>query len=300
VTEFDLTEYLTKRRAAVEAALPVFLPDTGGRLARAMHYTVMSGGKRLRPILCIAAAEAVSPPSDSIPPQVMRAACALEMIHAYSLIHDDLPAMDDDDLRRGKPSCHIAFDEATAVLAGDALLTLAFEILTGGIEEQPNAAKNRLLIIRNIATAAGWAGMVEGQTRDMAAEGTRLSPDELAKLHNKKTGAMIVAAVETGAMLAGGTATQQDALRRYAENIGLAFQVTDDVLNVTGNPNRLGKATGTDAAKGKNTYPALLGLDESNAFAASLIQEAKEALEPFGKAAAALCAIADYIGHRTR
>ncbi|MCU0592227.1 MAG: polyprenyl synthetase family protein [Desulfobacterales bacterium] len=253
----------------------------------------MAGGKRLRPNLCIAACEAVGGDSKKVFPL----ACAIEMIHTYSLIHDDLPAMDDDQLRRGKPTCHVAFDEATAILAGDALLTLAFQILASLETERPEQA---LEIIRIIASAAGPAGMVQGQMLDMQSEGQTLTSAELQALHALKTGAMIEAALVTGAMLGGGNTAQIDAIRDYGRAIGLAFQVVDDVLNVEGNPAVMGKAAGTDQVRRKNSYPALLSLEKSKEFAQNLIRTAGEALIGFEHEADALRAIARYVIERNK
>jgi geranylgeranyl diphosphate synthase type II len=265
----------------------------GSRLFEAMRHSLMAGGKRLRPNLCIAACEAVGGDSKKVFPL----ACAIEMIHTYSLIHDDLPAMDDDQLRRGKPTCHVAFDEATAILAGDALLTLAFQILASLETERPEQA---LEIIRIIASAAGPAGMVQGQMLDMQSEGQTLTSAELQALHALKTGAMIEAALVTGAMLGGGNTAQIDAIRDYGRAIGLAFQVVDDVLNVEGNPAVMGKAAGTDQVRRKNSYPALLSLEKSKEFAQNLIRTAGEALIGFEHEADALRAIARYVIERNK
>jgi geranylgeranyl diphosphate synthase type II len=256
-----------------------------------MKYSLSAGGKRLRPILCIAAAETVGGDTQ----RVLPAACALEMIHTYSLIHDDLPAMDDDELRRGKPTSHIAFDEATAILAGDALLTLAFEILSSIDPMQEKYAVDWLRVIRIISTAAGYEGLIEGQIRDLDAEGQHLSLDELKKMHSLKTGALIEASICSGAILANATSEQIEKLRIYAENIGLAFQVTDDILNVEGDPAVMGKSVGTDANRKKSTYPSLLGSDKSKAFAADLIRNALQALDHFDNKSDPLRAIATYI-----
>jgi geranylgeranyl diphosphate synthase type II len=256
-----------------------------------MKYSLSAGGKRLRPILCIAAAETVGGDTQ----RVLPAACALEMIHTYSLIHDDLPAMDDDELRRGKPTSHIAFDEATAILAGDALLTLAFEILSSIDPMQEKYAVDWLRVIRIISTAAGYKGMIEGQIRDLDAEGQHLSLDELKRMHSLKTGALIEASICSGAILANATSEQIEKLRIYAENIGLAFQVTDDILNVEGDPAVMGKSVGTDANRKKSTYPSLLGSDKSKAFAADLIRNALQALDHFDNKSDPLRAIATYI-----
>ena len=294
---FNLKAYLEEKRKLINAKLDALLGCAGidSRLCRAMAYSLLASGKRLRPVLTMAAAEAVAEVNE----EVVRAACAIEMIHAYSLIHDDLPAMDDDDLRRGQPTCHVKFDEATAILAGDALLTLAFEILAGGDENESQPAR-KLDVIRTVARAAGYQGMIEGQMRDMAAEGQALALDPLKRLHAMKTGALIKAAVSAGAILAGGSTDQIDAVLKYADNIGLAFQVTDDILNVKGDPDQMGKASGTDQARGKSTYPALMGLERSEAYAGELIRDALHAIEIFDARAQPLSALSFYIIERNR
>jgi geranylgeranyl diphosphate synthase type II len=291
---FDLAAYLAHRRVEIEALLERLLPAGESRLIQAMRHSLLAGGKRLRPVLCLAAAEAVGGSGETVLP----AACAIELIHTYSLIHDDLPAMDNDDLRRGRPTCHKAFDEATAILAGDALLTMAFEVLATAPFTRDAAL--RCEIIATLARAAGSAGMIEGQMCDMAAERLTLSLPELRRLHALKTGAMIEAAVEIGARMGGCDAPARDALRRYAQALGVAFQVTDDILNVTGDPRQLGKATGTDQHRRKSTFPALLGLEPSRAHAAELIAEALQALRTFDMRAEPLRAIARYVLHRRR
>ncbi len=294
----DLKAYLAVRRERINAALDAVWGENSPstRLVSAMRYSLTAGGKRLRPILCLAAAEAVGGDSaDALP-----AACALELIHTYSLIHDDLPAMDDDDLRRGKPTCHKAFDEATAVLAGDGLLTLAFQVLSESSSREAFRAEAWLRVIEEIARAAGYRGMIEGQMRDMDGETHGLGLKELEAMHRLKTGALIRAAVRSGAILGGGTEDRIDRLDRYGGSIGLAFQVTDDILNVEGDPSVMGKAAGTDATRSKNTYPALLGLEKSKAFAEHLIQEALGALAGFDQKSDPLRAVARYILDRRR
>jgi geranylgeranyl diphosphate synthase type II len=258
-----------------------------------MRYSIMAGGKRLRPNLCLAAAQAVGGSLDAVLP----VACALEMIHTYSLIHDDLPAMDDDDLRRGKPTCHVAFDEATAILAGDALLTMAFEVLASMPAGSPEL---RLKAIRIISEAAGPRGMVQGQMQDMLSEGTALGLAELESLHRLKTGALIEASLAAGALVAGGRSAQVKAVQTYGRSAGLAFQVADDILNVEGDPAVMGKAAGTDKLRRKNSFPGLLGLEKSRQFAQNLVQEAIEALSGFDAKAEALRAIARYIIERKK
>jgi len=295
---FELGPYLESKRELVNGYLEECLSRTAqpGRLKEAMAYSLMAGGKRLRPILCLAGAEAVGGEAED----AMPAACALEMIHTYSLIHDDLPAMDDDNLRRGKPTCHIAFDEATAILAGDALLTMAFETLSVGGDTQAPKPDRWLAVVERIARAAGGRGMVEGQMRDIAAENAELSLDALAQLHSLKTGALIQASVCAGALLGGGTAGQIDHLETYARNIGFAFQVKDDVLNVEGDPAVLGKNVGTDELRHKSTYPSIMGLDQSKAFARELVEAAISAIENFDHRSDPLRAIANYIIERKR
>jgi len=264
--------------------------------AEAMKYSLMAGGKRIRPVLCLAATEAMG----GKPQAVLPAACALEMIHTYSLIHDDLPAMDNDDLRRGKPTCHIAFDEATAILAGDALLTLAFQVLSSVQFTDENHASDWLKVIHIISTAAGYQGMIRGQMLDMASEGQHLTVDELKSMHALKTGALIEASLLCGALLANARKSQMEILKIYAGKIGLAFQVTDDILNVEGKPKVMGKAVGTDELREKNTYPALLGLEASKQFAENLVKDALQTLEVFDKKAEPLRALATYIIERKR
>jgi geranylgeranyl diphosphate synthase type II len=295
---FDLSAYIKNKNQQINVALEKILLDSQPfePIVEAMKYSLMAGGKRIRPVLCLAAAEAVGGKSQAVLP----AACALEMVHTYSLIHDDLPAMDNDDLRRGKPTCHIAFDEATAILAGDALLTLAFEVLSSVQFTDENQASGWLKVIHIISTAAGYRGMIRGQMLDMAAEGRHLTVDELKSMHALKTGALIEASLLCGALLADARKRQREILKTYARNIGLAFQVTDDILNVEGNPKIMGKAVGTDELREKSTYPALLGLETSRQFAKNLVDEALQALTIFGKKADPLRALATYIIERKR
>ena len=299
-SSFDLNSYLILKRKKVNAFINEILNNAvnSSRIVQAMHYSLMAGGKRVRPILCIAASEAVGGNADDVFP----AACALEMIHTYSLIHDDLPAMDNDDLRRGKSTCHVAFDEATAILAGDALLTLAFQILSSINLINKNNSSNQLRVIHKISFAAGHNGMIEGQMRDMASEGegTLLSLKELEDMHSLKTGALIEASIFSGAMLGGGSPKQIDYLEIYAKNIGLAFQVTDDILNIEGDPAVMGKAVGTDNARGKSTYPSIMGLNKSKEFAKELVHNALQALDGFDNNADSLRTIGYYIIERKK
>jgi geranylgeranyl diphosphate synthase type II len=291
-SSLDLKTYLQSKRQQVNDRLLRSLPPVASnRIADAMHYSVMAGGKRLRPVLCLAAAEAVGGRSEDF----IDTSVAIELIHTYSLIHDDLPAMDDDALRRGKPTCHVAYDEATAILTGDALLTLAFQMLASQEGAANVPADRRLQIIHAVATAAGYEGMIGGQMADIDSESSRIGLSRLEQLHLMKTGALIKAAVTTGGILGGGTSEQIRHLHKYAQNIGLAFQIIDDILNVEGDPALLGKAVGTDEEKKKSTYPALLGLVESRKLAAGRVKEALQALEYFDKKADPLRAIAKYV-----
>jgi geranylgeranyl diphosphate synthase type II len=289
---FDLKTYLqSKQQQMNDRLLRSLPPAASSRIADAMCYSVMAGGKRLRPVLCLAAAEAVGGSTDD----AINTAVAIELIHTYSLIHDDLPAMDDDVLRRGKPTCHMAYGEATAILAGDALLTLAFQLLASREGEAEVPADRRLQVIHAVATAAGYEGMIGGQMADIDSEGSRIDLSRLEQLHLMKTGALINAAITIGGILGGGTSEQIRHLHKYAQNIGLAFQIIDDILNIEGDPALLGKAVGTDEEKKKSTYPALLGLVESRKLAASRVKEALQALDYFDKKADPLRAIAKYV-----
>ena len=289
----DLDAYFSSHAKRINAALESILETSGrtDRILEAMKYSLMAGGKRIRPILCMAATEAAGGDAENALP----AACALEMIHTYSLIHDDLPAMDNDALRRGKPTCHMAFDEATAILAGDALLTLAFQTLSSIEISGADQAAMWLRVIQLISHAAGYCGMIQGQMMDIASEGSQLTVAELQSMHRLKTGALIEASVCSGAVLSGLNSTQIQMLERYAQNIGLAFQVTDDILNVEGDPVMMGKAVGTDKLRNKSTYPSLLGLQESKKFAKKLVKNALKAIESFDHRAEPLRAIANYI-----
>jgi geranylgeranyl diphosphate synthase type II len=295
---FDLNAYLVEKVERINAALESILKtsEPPDRLLQAMRYSLMAGGKRFRSVLCAAAAEALGGRLENVLP----AACALEMIHTYSLVHDDLPAMDDDAMRRGQPTCHKAFDEATAILAGDALLTLAFQTLSSVESDSAEQAVKWLRAIQLISQAAGYCGMIQGQMLDMGSEGSRLTLNELKSMHRLKTGALIEVSLRCGAELVGANASQIQPLETYARHIGLAFQVTDDILNVEGDPAIMGKAVGTDKLRHKSTYPSLLGLEESKTFAAELIENAIKALEPFDQKAEPLRAIARYIVDRKK
>ncbi|MDD2903379.1 MAG: polyprenyl synthetase family protein [Syntrophales bacterium] len=290
----DLKAYLAERRGLVNRALEAYLPAVRGpafRVVQAMHYSLFAGGKRLRPILCLAAAEAVG----GDPSEVLPVACALEMIHTYSLIHDDLPAMDDDDLRRGQPTCHKKFDEATAILAGDGLLTAAFQIMADAASRFEGRERDLLAVIRLIAAAAGYPGMVGGQMLDLQAEGRKVTLKELETIHRMKTGALLTASVRSGAVMAGGTRAEVTALTSYGEKFGLAFQVTDDLLDVEGEAGEMGKATGMDAQRQKATYPGVLGRQEAKEWAQRLVETAVADLQDFGPVAEPLREVARYL-----
>jgi geranylgeranyl diphosphate synthase type II len=294
----DLDSYLTSQKKRINRALESLLKtsDKPDRILEAMTYSLMAEGKRIRPVLCVAAAEAAGGnPEDALP-----AACALEMVHTYSLIHDDLPAMDDDALRRGKPTCHMAFDEATAILTGDALLTLAFQTLASIELSNAEQAAKWLRVIQLISYAAGYCGMIQGQMLDISSEGSQLTLAELKSLHRLKTGALIEASISSGAVLGGLNSNKISLFESYAQNIGLAFQVTDDILNVEGDPEIMGKAVGTDKLRNKNTYPSLLGLKKSKDFAGKLVENALQALETFDQKAEPLRAIAKFIVERKK
>ena len=289
----DLSKYLEKKRKTVNAALERLVPAEDqypARLHRAMRYSLLAGGKRLRPVLVLATAEAVGGRvSDAL-----NTACALECIHTYSLIHDDLPCMDDDDMRRGKPTCHKEFDEATAVLAGDGLLTLAFKFLA----ESAFSGADRSALLRvvfEVAHGAGPAGMVGGQMVDIESEGKEITFPDLENIHIRKTGALIRASVRAGAIIGGANTDDLKALTRYAESIGLAFQIADDILDVEGSSNLAGKRLGADAKKDKATYPALIGLTESKERAKELVARALSSLDRFDERADPLREIARYI-----
>ena len=295
---FDLSSYIKQKSQTVDASLKTMIQDSEAShiIVKAMKYSLMAGGKRIRPVLCLAACEAVG----GFAKDALTAACALEMVHTYSLIHDDLPAMDDDAQRRGKPTCHVTFDEATAILAGDALLTLAFEILSSDKFNPGHSASRRLQVIGLISAAAGYRGMIQGQMLDIGSEGLNLSAGELESMHRLKTGALIEASLACGALLGGADSRPQALLRNYGAKIGLAFQVADDILNVEGNPELMGKAVGTDNLRQKSTYPSVLGIQAAKQFSKKLVQEALQALETFGKQADPLRGIARYIIERKR
>lgn len=287
------SDYLSEARRQVDEALARYLPEEResasalcpARLAAAMRYSVMAGGKRLRPMLCLMAAEACGAPWDAALP----AACALEVVHTYSLIHDDLPAMDNDDLRRGRPTCHKAFDEATAVLAGDGLLTFAFEL----IARHARPVEAALGCVRVLAEAAGPEGMVGGQMADLQAEGrTDGTVEALEAIHRRKTGALLRASLRMGAIMAAAPAEEVEALDTYGRAVGLAFQIVDDLLDVQGDEAKLGKRVGKDSGLGKWTYPGFLGVEGSRRRARQLAEEAITALTVLGARGERLRALA--------
>jgi len=290
----NLPTFFEEDRAAVDAALDRLMPGENAQppsIHRAMRYSVQAGGKRVRPILCLESARIFA--ADVTP--VLPVACALELIHTYSLIHDDLPALDNDDLRRGKPTCHKKFGEAAAILAGDALLTLAFETLANAAIDPAR----RVAILSHVAASAGTVnGMVGGQVADLEAEGRVIQPADLEYIHRSKTAALIRASVVSGAI--GGGADDEDVarLKRFGETIGWAFQVVDDILDVEESSAALGKTAGKDAAQQKATYPSLYGLEESRQIAKELEARAMAEIEPYGTLAARLRELAELIVHR--
>lgn len=302
MNQTDLLNVLRRWGVRVDRALNKVLPrerTPPAVIHKAMRYSVFAGGKRLRPFLCLTAAEICG----GRPESAMPTACALEVLHTYSLVHDDLPAMDDDDLRRGRPTNHKVFGEGMAILAGDALLTHAFRLMAENARVPGVSAARAVEVVRVVAEAAGSLGMVGGQAVDLAsADGaTRGGPRArvLDFIHRRKTGALIKASLDAGAVLAGGTSKQRRALATYGEQIGLAFQIADDVLDIVGNKKLLGKR-GSDRDNGKLTFPAVYGLEESRRRAARAVARAKDALSLFGKKAETLSALADYIIERDR
>ncbi len=293
----DIKAYLESRCKIVDAALHKYLP--GGKayprvIHEAMRYSVFAGGKRVRPILAIMTAETLGYKAE----RVLPAACSLELIHTYSLIHDDLPCMDDDDFRRGKPTNHKVFGEAVAVLTGDALLTFAFELITRNAAAKGVKPAGVIEALRLIAAASGTGGMVGGQVVDMISEKKEPSLPVLQYIHTHKTGALILAPIMAAAELCAAGAKEKKALRIYGENLGLIFQIVDDILNVTGVEKKLGKSVGSDAARKKVTYPALYGIEESRRKVRELRERAGKAAGHFGRKAALLNALADYVIER--
>ncbi len=287
----SLKTYLVARQSLVEKALNGYLPKAATKPAtihKAMRYSIFAGGKRLRPILCLAAAEACG----GKPQAALPAAGAVECIHTYSLIHDDLPCMDNDDFRRGKPTSHKVFGEGIAVLAGDALLTVAFEILAKAVptKRYPTAA-----LIAELAHASGSRWLIAGQVADLEGEGKHISGPHLQFIHRAKTAALLTSAIRLGAMSANATTAKLAALTTFGQALGLAFQVIDDILDVTQTSEKLGKSAGKDVAAQKATYPAVFGLERSRREAHRLTEQARTALKPFGKSAEMLEALADYL-----
>ena len=290
----EMKELWQSRRTLVERALQAELDRTDildDKLRASMAYSLMAGGKRLRPILLMAAADAVGADGTKF----ITAACALEMIHTYSLIHDDLPAMDNDDYRRGKLTNHKAYDEGTAILAGDALLTLAFTVI---LRQQDVPAERLLRVVDEMSRAAGAEGMVGGQMLDLEAENRRISMEELRRIHMGKTGALFHAALRSGAILAGATEKQLAALTSYADHFGLAFQITDDILDVVGTSEEIGKPVGSDEKNHKSTYVSLTSLTEAQSLARQTVESAVDALHIFGDEAAFLRELVLYLVRR--
>lgn len=294
VTVQKLNEYWKTLISRIDHQLQEYLDlgsDCPASHAEAMRYSLFAGGKRLRPVLVLLSCEACGGHME----QAMPAACAVEMIHTYSLIHDDLPAMDDDDFRRGKPTSHRKFGEANAILAGDSLLTLAFEVISANIQPAETATKCCL----ELARAAGPTGMVAGQVADLEAENSGISTlEELQGIHKRKTGRLITCSVLMGGMVAGADSQTIEALRTYGESIGLAFQITDDVLDVIGDAEKLGKGVGKDADHGKLTYPGFQGVEQSMKQAEELISRACEAVSPLGDQSTRLVSLANFILNR--
>ncbi len=293
----DIRQYLERKRQEVDGYLQSVIPSVETMpttLHESMRYSLFAGGKRVRPILAIAAAEAVGEANESVLP----VAASLELIHTYSLIHDDLPSMDNDDFRRGKPTNHKVYGEAMAILAGDALLTMSFELCTGAHAEHDLEAARQVRLIRELAVGAGNVGMVGGQVLDIQAENQDIDLATLQSIHKHKTGMLIRAAVRMGAIAGGATDAQIDELTVYAENIGLAFQIADDVLNVTGTREELGKNPNTDAQRGKKTYPTFYGIEGAKQLAEECVNRAESRLVSFGAKADPLRELARYITSR--
>ncbi|HUV58487.1 MAG TPA: farnesyl diphosphate synthase [Desulfatiglandales bacterium] len=292
-----IKQYLDERKTLVDKALQKFMPNPSGLASdviKAMNYSLFAGGKRIRPILCIAGAEAVGGSADNVVP----VACAIELIHTYSLIHDDLPVMDNDDFRRGKPTNHKVFGEAIALLAGDGLLTLAFNLMAGYGAEKKVEKKALLRVIDLIASAAGYKGMVGGQVVDITYEGKEPDPNVVEYIHRHKTAALIAASVTAGNILAGGNKDEEKSINRYGQQIGLAFQIADDILNIEGDKKVMGKGIGSDKERGKITYPSVFGTAESKTIQKELIKNAIDSLKRFDTRAEPLRDLARYIIER--
>lgn len=296
----EIKSYLNKQKELVENSFNSYIPAAEGVFQdhiKALRYSLFAGGKRIRPILCLAAASAVGGET-ATEEDLLPIACALECIHTYSLIHDDLPAMDNDDLRRGKPTNHILYGEAGAILAGDGLLTWAFDLLSDTTYGNLDPEK-RLRIIHVVARAAGSQGMVGGQALDIAHENTTFPFETLQTIHRSKTGALITASVLAGGIGAGANAQQLESLKSYGDKIGLAFQIVDDLLNATATTEQLGKAAGSDVELGKATYPAYFGIEETRTRAQATVEKAKTALAEFDNKADPLRLLADFIYTRS-
>ncbi|HET6461078.1 MAG TPA: farnesyl diphosphate synthase [Syntrophales bacterium] len=293
----SLAVYLETRKKVIDEALLRYIPGEDNYppvIFKAIRYSLFAGGKRIRPILCLASAEALGCDIELVLP----VACALELIHTYSLVHDDLPAMDDDDYRRGRLTSHKVFGENMAILAGDGLLTEAFHLMSDRSFMEKIAPEKLISVIHDVAGAAGCFGMVGGQVVDVQSEGGAVDIEVLNFIHTRKTGAMIAAAVKTGAVLANAGEVELNALTSYGRNIGLAFQIADDILNVEGNQKLMGKSTGSDVKRGKVTYPALVGIDASRKKAGELVEGALSAIVNFDHRAEPLRMIAAYIIER--
>ncbi|MGO9122183.1 MAG: polyprenyl synthetase family protein [Desulfomonilaceae bacterium] len=293
----NLEDYLAYKRQIIDKTLDDLLPredNDAALLHSAMRYSVFAGGKRIRPILAMASAEAVGGTEESVLPL----AAALECVHTYSLIHDDLPAMDDDDLRRGKPTAHKIFGEAIAILAGDALLTFAFEILSSPWAVRLYRAERLLAAIRELAVAAGPMKLVAGQALDILNEGKEIKEEIVDSVVRAKTAALMRASLACGALLAGGDSLQIEILGRYGECLGIAFQIRDDILDLEGDPIKLGKNVRKDESRGKPTYPTLLGKEQAKKMMFQLLDSAMEAIEPLGPKAEPLVVISKYLGER--
>ncbi len=290
----NVKAYLKSRQKKIDRALDRFLPKATVKpptIHKAMRYSLFAGGKRLRPVLCLAAAEASGGKIDNALPL----ACALECIHTYSLVHDDLPSMDNDDFRRGRPTCHRVFGDGIAVLAGDALLTIAFEIVS---RAKSASRYNMSILLRELAIAAGSEKLIAGQVADLEAEGRKVNRAQLRYIHENKTAAILTTSVRLGAMSANATEKKLEAITKFGRALGLAFQVMDDILDVTQTSEKLGKSAGKDVAAHKATYPAVIGLEKSRAEARRLTRQAHDALSIFGAKAEALHALANYLLER--
>ena len=294
----EIKNYLNHQKERVDKALDLlFREEAGrayGRLAEGIRYSLLAGGKRIRPVLALATIEALGVPSDPLVPLVL----PLELIHTYSLVHDDLPAMDNDDLRRGRPTNHVVYGEAAAILAGDALLTHAFTLLSDPVYDSILPVSRRLPVIQELSVASGISGMVGGQFLDIVSEGKSLTLPELENLHSHKTGALLRASVRIGALLSGAGEKELRDLTRYGEAIGIAFQIADDLLDVEATAEEMGKATGKDAGKHKNTYPGLVGVEKARALAEEKCREAHESVALLGDRGEPLREIASYIIER--